>query len=309
MNFLKNLFQIKDRENNLQKVKENIISDICIKKVEDIYAFTDGYENMAGWWNSLSDDWKRMLLMRSPNDLEDEFDITVIPKKIFFEEIFEREIFNSYWQKINSLKPMNSFKKLKSLIINFIEVKDFREISDMIFLEEIIADNSKVEYLDGLENFDNLRKLTIANTDVSTLIPIATLKNISYLDIRGTLIHPDEVFSFKSLHPSIEILFVTPINPLRHHKNSLENYILDYYRKLLDNNLSIEIISLNEGINLFKDNKFEDAIKKFDFCLLHNPINVNCLIQRGFSKQKIGDLKGAIIDFDLAIQNDNNKST
>jgi aspartate carbamoyltransferase regulatory subunit len=89
--------------------------------------------------------------------------------------------------------------------------------------------------LDGLEYFDNLEVLTIPNTDVTTLMPIAALNKIVDLDIRGTLIDPNEVDMFAHLHPNANIDFITYMNPLRKTKSSLENPILDYYRNLINN--------------------------------------------------------------------------
>lgn len=263
----------------------------------------DGYENMVTWWNNLSDDWKRLLLMKSNSDDPLQYDISKTPSISFFIEIFERKIFNNLWQRITTLKPLNFINNLEKLILEFVNVRDFVEISNMTSIKIIHADFSKIESLEGLENFENLQILTLANTNVSTLKPIASLKNISFLSIRGTLIPPEEVEIFKSLHPLAKISFVTPWNPLRRNTYSLENPLLDYYKALSDGNIYIESELLAEGIRLSHDQRYIEAIKKFDKVLLINPLNFRCLIERGIAKHISGDLNGSIIDFDIVIEN------
>jgi hypothetical protein len=234
MNFLKKIFSKKEQKSlsNLL-IKDNSATISSTTSNFQIELIESSYSNRLAWWNQLSDTWKRLLVMKSNFDDPSQYNISETPSETFLSELFERKVFHSMWQPIDTLRPINAFINVRKIILEFIEIDDFSEIAGMIFLEEIIADNSKIQSLGGLENLESLKKLTLCNTDVTTLKPIAALNNLLDLDIRGTLIHPDEVDCFKSLHPSSNITFITPSNPLRRNKDSLENSLLDYYKNLI----------------------------------------------------------------------------
>jgi Leucine-rich repeat (LRR) protein len=240
MNFLKRIFSKKEQKfsSNIVKRTDNIFNIEASLINSQIDAIETSYANKLAWWNSLTDDWKRLLMMKSNLDDPLQYDISKTPTETFLNELFERKVFHNMWQPIETLKPLNAFRKVRKLILEFIEIRNFSEIAGMSFILEIIADNSKIESLEGLENFENLTKLTLCNTDVTTLKPIAALKNIQDLDIRGTLIHPKEYEYFRSLHPSTNVSFITPMNPLRRGKESLENPLLDYYKNLINKSAS-----------------------------------------------------------------------
>ncbi len=234
MNFLKRLFSKREQGSGNSIIKSNSTLtkfDDTLSSI-DAVSIGESYSNRLSWWHNLPDEWKRLLMMKSNFDDPMKYDISENPSEAFINELFQREVFHSMWQRIDTLKPLTAFKKIKVLILEFIEARDFKEISGMTYITTIITDNSKIESLEGLESFENLEKLTLANTDVSTLKSIATLHNLKVLDIRGTLINPLEVEYYKSLNPSTELSFITPLNPLRRGKGSLENSLLDYYRNL-----------------------------------------------------------------------------
>jgi hypothetical protein len=236
MNFLKRFFSKKGKNNNYSIVKKDANSSI----VESTLALGHtnniefNYQNNLAWWISLPEDWKRMFL--SPNscyELDMSVDITIQPSEEFLTSILRSEVFCSNWIPIKSLSSLNAMKNLKKLLIESVGVKNFNEISSMKNITTIHAGFSKLESLEGLENFEYLEQITLANTDITSLKPIASLKKINDLDIRGTLINPNEYDLFKQLHPLARIDFITPMNPLRRSKDSLENSLLDYYRNLI----------------------------------------------------------------------------
>ena len=305
MNFLKRLFSKREQgsDNSIIKSNSNLTKfDDTLSNIDTV-SIGESYSNRLSWWNNLPDEWKRLLMMKSNLDDPMKYDISKNPSEALMNELFQRNIFHSMWQRINTLKPLTAFKKTEVLIIEFIKVKDFSEISGMTHIKTIIADNSKIESLEGLENFENLKKLTVCNTDVNSLKPIATLKNLQDLDIRGTLIHPQEYEFFKQLHPKTNISFITPMNPLRRGKESLENPLLDYYRSLLEKDEKKEEILFNEGVRFSKNKQYTNAISKFNEVLSINSQHINSYIERGFAKHNSGNIDGAIKDFDAAIEN------
>lgn len=233
MNLLKKIFLRRNKDKNKLKVKESLFPDIVSPKEEDISAFAHSYNNVTAWWDNLSNDWKSILLLHSNISKEKKYDLSTIPDEEFFKEIFNRDMFCSLYRPLKSLAPLNNLKKLKELQIELIEVKNFTEVRDLKNVTTIHISNSTLKSLDGLENYDNLEVLTLANTDVTTLKPIVTLEKVIDLDIRGTLINPNEVDLYRQLHPNTNIDFITPMNPLRRNKDSLENPLLDYYRNLI----------------------------------------------------------------------------
>jgi Leucine-rich repeat (LRR) protein len=232
MNFLKKLFSIKEKKQIQISIRGKTIPDKIYPDEKHIAVFTYSYENMLAWWYGLTDDWKRILLLKSTFDDETKYDLSIKPEKAFLQEIFESEIFCSQYRPLKFLRPLNDLKNLKQLLLESIEVEDFTEISDLKHVTTIHAGYSKLESLDGLENFDNLKVITLANTNITTLKPIAALKRIIDLDIRGTLVNPNEVDLFAELHPNTTIDFITHMNPLRRNRESLENPLLDYFKKL-----------------------------------------------------------------------------
>ncbi len=235
MNFLKKIFSRKEQKSLSKLVRiDDRGTTSATTSNSQIELIGASYSNRLAWWDQLSDTWKRLLMMKSNFDNPFQYDISETPSEAFLTDLFERKVFHSMWQPINTLKPINAFINVRIVILEFIEIFNFSEIEGMVFLEKIIADNSKIQSLEGLENFESLKKLTLCNTNVATLKPIASLNNLIDLDIRGTLIHPDEVDYFKSLHPSANITFITPSNPLRRNKESLENSLLDYYKNLIN---------------------------------------------------------------------------
>lgn len=303
MNFLKKLFLKKKQksDNNIVIRNYNLASvDDSLSNI-DTTSIEESYPNRLSWWHNLPDEWKRLLMMKSNLDDPMQYDISAIPSEAFFNELFKREVFHSMLQRVSTLQPLTVLKKIKVLIVDFIEVEDFKEIAGMTNITTIIADNSKIESIEGIESFDNLEKLTLVNNDVTTLLPIATLRNLKNLDIRGTLINPQEVDMFRSLHPSCEISFITPLNPLRRNESSLENEILDYYKKMLNRDKKKEEALFKEGVRLSKKNQLGKAISKFNEVLEINPKNFNCLMERAYASHNSGDINNAIEDINILI--------
>lgn len=241
MSFLKRFFSKKGTNNNYSIVKKDanstiIESTLALDHTNNIEV---NYQNNLAWWISLPEDWKRLLL--SPNScyvLDMSVDITIQPSEEFLIKLLNSEEFCSYWIPIQSLFPLNAMKNLKKLLLESVGVKDFNEISSMKNITTIHAGFSKLESLEGLENFESLEQITLSNTNITTLKPIASLPNINDLDIRGTLVNPEEYELFKQLHPSARIDFITQMHPLRRNRESLENSLLDYYKNLKDSNIA-----------------------------------------------------------------------
>lgn len=236
MSFLKRLFSKKGKNNNLSIVKVNDNSTIIetTLALDHTNNIEINYQNNLAWWISLPEDWKRLLL--SPNscyELDMHVDISIQPSNEFLTNLLGCEVFCSNWIPLVSLSPLNAMKNLRKLLIESIAVSDFKEIANLKEITTIHAGFSKLESLEGLENFDQLELITLSNTNITTLKPIASLMKIKDIDIRGTLINPDEHDIYRQLHPSARIDFITPMNPLRRNREKLENPLLDYYRDLI----------------------------------------------------------------------------
>lgn len=233
MNILKRLFsrkEVKDSNSTIKKVENSKLPQKIIT-FDRTFDNNENYQNNLFWWNKLDDVWKRYLLSPKPFELDDSIDVTVQPTEEFLEGILTAKTFCSNWIPFKSIEPLNAMKCLEKLLLESVGVVDFSEISTMKNITTIHAGFSNtLESLDGLENFDQLQVLTLVNTDITSLKPIAALPNIIDLDIRGTLINPSEYEYFKQLHPNANIDFITPMNPLRRNKESLENSLLDFYR-------------------------------------------------------------------------------
>lgn len=240
MSFLKRFFSKKGNNNNYSVVKKNDNSTIIESTLALVHTnnIEVNYQNNLAWWISLPEDWKRLFL--SPNScyvLDMSVDITIQPTEDFLIKLLSSEVFCNYWIPIQSLSPLIAMRNLKKLLLESVGVKDFNEISSLKNITTIHAGFSKLESLEGLENFENLEQITLSNTDITTLKPIASLLNINDIDIRGTLINPDEYELFKQLHPSARIDFISPMHPLRRNRESLENPLLDYYKNLINSSI------------------------------------------------------------------------
>jgi len=239
MNILKYLFLGKKEGNeSLIRVNKDLEVNHHLQNIVSEFNL-DNYSTRLSWWQELPEEWKRLLLLKSTFEDETKIDINIVPDENYMDRIFNAESFCSQYRPIKSLKPLNALKNLKELLIETIAITDFKEIADMSKVTVIHAGCSTLLSLEGLENLENLECLTIANTDVTTLLPIATLNNLIDLDIRGTLINPLEVEKYIKLHPDTVVDFITPLNPLRTNGDCLENPLLDFYRNLMNKHSSL----------------------------------------------------------------------
>lgn len=107
---------------------------------------------------------------------------------------------------ITDLSPLTVHKKLRKL--NLVEdsadnyegvMHDISPITELVNLEELAIGHysavSKIDSIDGLEVLTNLRKLTLANTKVSNIEPIAAFTELEYLNLLGAV----EIVSFSPL--------------------------------------------------------------------------------------------------------------
>lgn len=297
MNILKYLFSEKKEGNDsLVIVKKDLeINNNHLQNIASEFNL-DNYSNRLSWWQELPVEWKRLLLLKSTFEDETQIDINIVPDENYMDRIFNAERFCSQYRPISSLKPLNAFKYLKELLIETIAITDFKEIADMTQLTVIHAGCSKLVSLEGLENLENLERLTIAGTDVTSLIPIATLNNLIDLDIRGTLIDPLEVEKYKKLHPKTVIDFITPMNPLRANSESQENPLLDYLKNQMNKNGSNDIIPVIDVVNLSHLEKKESKLKA-DHLMILDLLSYNIKIRKITKDANIKDFASELWSF------------
>ena len=181
------------------------------------------------WWNSLNDIWKNIL--------------------------YQNLKFDNYEDKSKRLYSLFSFGYVIAFIGD-ISNEDVEEISkmDSIWVNAMSSEELK-ELIDltPISNLENLRSITLKNTNLRKLSGIEKLSNLEFIDIDGV---------FDNIEP---ISFLDKLKTLNLKSQNIATIIPIF-------DLKLEWLNINNG-NITNNNEF-DSYKK---------LNPNCVIYKTFN--------------------------
>lgn len=108
---------------------------------------------------------------------------------------------------IDNIIPLSDVTTMKSLSLENSLVTDISAVENMTKLKVLNIAGTSVKNIKALGNCKQLEELNIANTPVKSLSPILNTQTLKHLKAFNTKIKKNNVDSFKSLHPDINIVY------------------------------------------------------------------------------------------------------
>lgn len=140
-----------------------------------------GSEQLKGWWEALSPEWKRVFRGYVPvaNPLS--------PSKEELQKIVNlKQLDISGNKSLKNLEPLKRLITLRSLMANDTDIEQLEPLKNSIFLEGLSLKGSKVTQLTALSELKALKELQLGETTVGDLYPLAALTQMERLGISGT---------------------------------------------------------------------------------------------------------------------------
>ncbi len=127
-----------------------------------------------------------------------------------------------------------SDKKMENIPVGIRRMKD---------LEELVVEETQINYVPSLNNHKNLRRITFGSNNLNTIFSsVSRLNNLEYLNIKATGIDNSEVEKLVEHFPNTEIVY----NPQK------QGVPLKFPEYLKDLNYTAPFISLVKGFERFK---------------------------------------------------------
>ena len=176
------------------------------------------------WWNKLTDSWKNILFQnytingpdkskRLHNLFSFGYNLKYIgeiyeediSKILALEEIWVNAILSKDLGDLDDLKPLNKFKKLKSLTLKNTCLKHLDGIEKLCELEYIEIGGTFSD-IENLRNLKRLKTLNLHSKEITTIKPLFSLLNLTWLNINnGRIQNECEFDEYKKINPICSI--------------------------------------------------------------------------------------------------------
>ncbi|WP_245947092.1 leucine-rich repeat domain-containing protein [Algoriphagus yeomjeoni] len=180
-------------------------------------------KDLESWWAGLSDAWKASMKKANPKITSDNPSVEILTSTIGLEEL------DLSGAGIQTLNPITRFAKLTKVDFSDNPVTEMISLSEVKTLKEIIGRNSQVKDISPLKSNEELVKIDLDGSPVTTIMDVVNLPNLTYLNVNGSEIFPEEVPEILIQKPSLTIIY--RIEELSTWWNELDEVWKEIFRK------------------------------------------------------------------------------
>ncbi|MEM6641927.1 MAG: leucine-rich repeat domain-containing protein [Bacteroidota bacterium] len=189
---------------NLKKIEADL-SDISQEEVDDFLQIRPetiviiNSRELRDWWDGLLGAWQsfyRELLDQDFSTKEDLIRLTDLDS-----------IDVSSMAAFPLEEALSKLKKLRYVNVSNHPIRSLEAMSDMELLKVLIAENTSLTNLAGLEKNPNLQQLSLAGSPVKDITPLQSLSRLSLLDLEQTQTSKQQVVELLSSNPDLLIIW------------------------------------------------------------------------------------------------------
>ncbi|MEB2779816.1 leucine-rich repeat domain-containing protein [Algoriphagus sp. C2-6-M1] len=160
-------------------------------------------KDLESWWAVLSDEWKASMKKANPRITSDSPSVETLTSTIGMEEL------DLSGTGIETLNPITRFAKLTKVDFSDNPITDVISLSVVKTLNEIIGRNTQVKDIAPLKSNEELVKLDLNGSPVSSIMDVLNLPNLTYLNVNGSEIFHEEVPEIVIQKPNLTIVYRT----------------------------------------------------------------------------------------------------
>ncbi|SMP19993.1 Leucine-rich repeat (LRR) protein [Algoriphagus winogradskyi] len=158
-------------------------------------------KDLESWWAGLSDAWKTSMKKANPRITSDNPSVEILTSTIGLEEL------DLSAAGIQTLNPITRFAKLKKVDFSDNPVTEMISLSEVKTLTEIMGRNSQVKDISPLKSNEELVRIDLDGSPVTTIMDVVNLPNLTYLNVNGSGIFPEEVPEIIIQKPNLTIIY------------------------------------------------------------------------------------------------------
>lgn len=180
-------------------------------------------KDLESWWAGLSDAWKASMKKANPRITSDSPSVEILTSTIGLEEL------DLSGAGIQTLNPITRFAKLTKVDFSDNPVTEMISLSEVKTLKEIIGRNSQVKDISPLKSNEELIRIDLDGSPVTTIMDVVNLPNLTYLNVNGSEIFPEEVPEILIQKSGLTIIYRT--DELNAWWNELDGTWKEVFRK------------------------------------------------------------------------------
>lgn len=160
-------------------------------------------KDLESWWSGLSSEWKEALKKNNPSITTDSPGIETLTQTVTLTEL------NLDQAQIDNLIPITRFVNLAVLDFSNNPIEDLLPLSEVKTLVKLTGKNTRVADLAILKENELLESIDVESSPVNSIKAVATLPNLTYLNVNGADFMIEEVPEIVIRKPEINIVYRT----------------------------------------------------------------------------------------------------